>query len=381
MTVEVVSIPKIHYEAKWPEKLNPALKSLAHKVARVVWDLLSIIIFPIFLARMAFKWLKNKVLRVIVPGNIDKDLHLIKFKTTWEWIKAICLFLTNSEHFKINRDAEGKKLLSDHGGHSLTLTTPDGVKLDGAFFPGKIKDKVIIFAKGNTGQWENHTQKLAELLKLNTSLLMVNPRGVGKNKGHRSEEGYALDIYTAYDFLIREKKFDPNEIVLVGFSMGGGYGTCGAAITQDQYPEKEIKVMNINSFSDLQTEVETMLQGRGLLKFIGRIAAQVLRLELHPKKAWDKLKGEKWIIYNPKDEIIPKPASLYRAVKSKPVGTTKVIKLHGTDTSHEHHRPFYEDEIEAMHTALLSMLKIDRSQTTLDPIPIPTTLKIKTFSA
>lgn len=380
MTVEIHSIPKIHYEAKWPEKLNPALKSLAHKVARVVWDLLSLIIFPIFLARMALKWLKNKVLRVIVPGNIDKDLHLIKFKTTWEWIKAICLFLTNSENFKICRDAEGKKLLADYGGHSLTLTTPDKVKLDGAFFPGAIKNKVIIFARGNSGQWENHTQKLAELLKLNTSLLMINPRGVGKNKGHRSEEGYALDIYTAYDFLIREKKFDPNDIVLVGFSMGGGYGTCGASIVQEQYPEKEIKVMNINSFSDLQTEVETMLQGRSLLKFIGRIASKILQLELHPKKAWDKLKGEKWIIYNPKDEIIPKPASLYRAVKNKPIGMTKVIKLHGTDTDHEHHRPFFDDEIEAMHSALLSMLKIDRSQTKLDPIPIPTNLKIKTFA-
>lgn len=374
MAAAISTNPPIFYEAKWPEKLNPALKSLAHKVMRVIWDIISVIIFPIGLMRLAIKWLKNKVLRVIVPGNIDLDMHLVHFKSTWDWIKAIGRFLVNSEHFKIDRDVDGKKLLNDFGGYPLKLTTPDKVKLCGAFFPNKIRNKAIIYATGRTGQWENKTVRLNELLTLNTSLLMVNPRGVGRNKDHRSEEGYALDIYAAYDFLINHQNIDPNDIVLVGFSMGGAYGTCGAALAQQQYPDKEFKAISINSFSDLQLEVQTSLQGHGILKLIGRIAAKVLRLKLNPKAAWDKLKGEKWIFYNPSDELIPKSASLYRAVKKHPVGTTHVVKLHNNNTGAEHTRHFKPDELSVLQATILRMLKLD-----CPPVQA-STLKIKTIA-
>lgn len=365
----------IFYEAKWPEKLNPALKSLSHKVMRVIWNIISVIIFPIGLLRLAMKWLKNKVLRVLVPGNIDLDRHIVHFKSTWDWIKAICRFLINSEHFKIDREAEGKELLNRFNGHPLKLTTPDKVKLCGAFFPNKIRDKAIIYATGRTGQWENNTVRLNELLRLNTSLVVVNPRGVGKNKDHRSEEGYALDIYAAYDFLIKHQKIDPNDIVLVGFSMGAAYGTEGAAEAQDQYPDKKIKAININSFSDLQLEVQTSLQGHGALKLIGRIAARVLRLKLNPKTAWDKLKGEKWIFYNPSDELIPKSASLYRAIKNHPVGITNVVKLHKNNTGAEHTRHFNPDELSLLQTTILRMLNLDY------PPVQSSTLKIKTIKS
>ncbi len=375
MTTEVTNSSPIFFEAKWPEKHNPALKSLAHKVTRFFWDLISVIIFPIGLARLAMKWLKNKILRVIVPGNIDKDLHLIHFKTTWDWIKAVCLFLVNSDSFKIDREEDGKELLRRFNGHPLTLTTPDKVQLDGAFYPGKIQDKAIIYAPGNSGQWENCTPRLEELLNLNTSLVVVNPRGVGKNKSHRSEEGYALDTYAAFDFLTEKRKIDPNNIVTVGFSMGGGYATCGIALAQEEYPDKQIKAVNINSFGDLHKEVETVLKGRGLLSTIGLIAAKVFRLSLNPKAAWDKLKGEKWVVYNPTDEVIPKAASLYRAVKSNPVGTTKVLKLHRGGTNAEHHRHFDKEENTALQIILRDMLKLPHR------LKHPESIKIKTFAS
>ncbi|MBS0629599.1 MAG: hypothetical protein JSS30_05165 [Verrucomicrobia bacterium] len=375
MATQVTNLSPIFFEAKWPTKHNPALKSLAHKVTRFVWDLISVIIFPIGLIRIGLKWLKNKILRVIVPGNIDKDLHLVHFKTTWDWVKAICLFLANSNHFKIDRDADGKELLNRFNGHPLTLKTPDNVVLDGAFFPGKIQDKAIIYAPGNSGQWENLTSRLQELLSLNTSLVVINPRGVGKNKGHRSEEGYALDTYAAFDFLINERKIDPNKIVQVGFSMGGGYGACGAALTQEQYPDKKINAVNINSYADLQKEVEEVLKGRGLLKLIGRLAAQIFRLNLNPKAAWDKLKGEKVILYNPDDDVIPKVVSLYKAVKLDPVGTTKALKLHRGGTDSEHNRPFDPEESTALQIVLRDILKLPHR------LQHPPSIKIKTLQA
>jgi len=375
MTARIDPLPTIFFEAQWPKSHNPSLKGLAHKIARFAWDLISVVIFPIGLIRIAIKWLKNKVLRLVVPGNIDKDLHLVHFKSTWQWIKAICQFLYNSENFKIDRDLDGKELLRRNRGHPLHLTTPDKVQLDGAFYPGKIANKAIIYATGNSGQWENDTPRLGEILKSGVSVVVVNPRGVGKNKDHRSEAGYALDTYAAYEFLIKQQKIDPNNIVLVGFSKGGAYGTCGAAMIQEEYPDKKIKAININSYANLQQVVETVLDGRGLLKWIGRIAATVLRLNLYPKAAWDKLKGEKWIIYNPHDQLISKPVSLYRAVKENPVGVTKVLQLHNGRTSFEHNRHFDPEEETALQIILCDLLNIRHS------FHLPETLKIKTFAA
>lgn len=358
MASQIGSLQPIEYQASWPQALDPALKSLVAKVARFVWNLISIIIFPIGIVRLIAAWLKDRALRVIVPGNINIDTPV---HSVWDLAKLVFRLLYNSENFKA--DLDGARLLKKFSGQPLTLTTPDDVKIDGAFFPGEIKSKAIIYAFGNAQQWENETPFLEQLKELNTSIVTINPRGVGKNIGPRSEEGYALDIYAAYDFLINSQGIDPNDIVLVGFSMGGAYGTCGAALAQEQYPDKEIKAININSFADLAQEVQTVLDKPGILPFLARIGARLPCLDLNPKRAWDKLKGKKCIIYNPSDAIIPKPASLYKAVKADPVGATKVIKLHPGDPRQAHNRSFKRDELKVLQNTISEMLEIDRVNT------------------
>lgn len=371
MAYPVSHLHRIHHHAGWPISLDPAHRSLNKKITKLFWDIISIIIFPIALIRIIGAWLRDRALRVIVPGKIDADPP----STLWELAKATCRLLYNAENFKVNLDKQGYDFLSKFSGHPLTLTTPDKAVLQGAYFPGQIKNKAIIFAFGNRQQWENHPHLFEQLKPLNTSMLMINPRGVGKSKGHRSEEGYAIDIYAAYDFLINKEKIDPEDIVLVGFSMGGAYGTCGAALVQEQYPSKKINAININSFSSLQLTVQTLLKGRGVLGLIGRISARILRLNLNPKEAWDKLRGKKCIFYNPGDEIIPKSASLYRAVKNNPVGKTLAIRLDPENSNHkrclkenkfEHNRRFKEDELEVLHNTILDMLDIDLWETDLN---------------
>jgi hypothetical protein len=332
MSSPISTLPSITYEAHWPKELDPALKNVLTKIARLFWNIISVIIFPIGLVRLVSRALRDGALRIIVPGNVE----------------VVC-------------NVMGKSLLKNFSGHPLTLTSPDNTLLDGAFFPGKIRKKAIIYAFGNAHQWENCSQRLEQLKPLNTSILVINPRGVGKSEGTRSEEGYALDIYAAYDFLIKKEKIDPNDIVFVGFSMGAAYGTCGAALVQEEYPDKEIKAINIKSFSDLQLELQTILAGRGILGAIARITAKILAFSLYPKQGWDTLKGKKCIFYDPSDEVIPKPASLFKAVKDHPVGTTEVVKLHPRG----HNAYFVEDELNTFQNTILDYLKIDRSQTDL----------------
>jgi dienelactone hydrolase len=167
-----------------------------------------------------------------------------------------------------------------------------------------------------------------------------------------------LDIYTAAEYLIHKKGIDPEDIVFAGFSMGGANTTKGASLIQEKYPEKKIKAININSFSSLHLEIQTVLKNKGILAAIGRLGATLLALDMDVKKDWDSLNGEKVIFYNPKDPLIPHPAQLATAVQKKPIGKSHLIQLPSTSD----HIPFNEEvEINTFYAALRDLLDIKPS--------------------
>lgn len=326
---------KSHFKAEWPRHLDPALESTASKVKRILWNLLSIIIFPIGLCRLAYWTVRSIALKMAIPGPP---------------------YLNGSN---------GKVYLDYYGGKNVKPTSPDGLKLDGAFFPGENREKAVIFSCGNAMSWET-TELYIELLKpLGVSILMVNPRGIVKSEGSRSEEGFALDIYTAYEYLIGAEKVDPNEIVHVGFSMGGGYGAEGAALVQKKYPHKKLSAINIRSFSDLGLEVQALLgKVGGCLPSLMRLGAKLANFQMHPKKALDTLKGRVCVVSTPSDGVIVKVASMIEAMKKDPKRPFTHIELHGDHTvsAEAHIRDFLPDERLAILEELRLMLHLEEDE-------------------
>lgn len=363
------------FRADWPDRLNPAFKSTLSKILHIFWNIISIIIFPIGIARFTIQHLKKLAFRIIVPGIPDIDVPITGY---WDLIKVALRLIYNPENFKANMAEEGKWMLNAFSGQPIQLEAPDGAKLDGAFFPGKNSQKAIIYAGGNAQQWEALYQMVHILKPLNTSILVLNPRGVGKSEGHRSQEGYALDYYTGYEYLIHEQNIDPENVLAIGFSMGGALTACGASLIQEKYPDKKIKAINLSSFSSLQLEIQELLSRRkGILPLLGRIGAWIIQPEINVKPHWDKLKGEKCIFYNAKDPIIPKAASLYKAVKKNPIAESRAIKMDPLTK----HLPFnHRIEMHALHRQILQILKIDLKQTEIDFLPnIPPQLEPKKF--
>ena len=361
------------FKAPWPKSLAPTTCS---KIAQVFWKVISIIIFPIFLTQAAFRWVRNRALRVIVPGNIQSDTPIASY---FDLIKLILRFLYNPENFKADNTCEGLHQIQTHNGQSIQLQTPDGAFLDGAFYPGKNPKKAIIYAFGNGEQWENHTDTISWLKNFNTSILMFNPRGVGKSQGPRSEQGYILDAYSAYRYLIDKQHLDPEDVLLVGFSMGAAYGTCAVSLIQKDFPGKKINVINLCSFSNLHLEVQNVL--RGWIGSILRIGACILNFDLNPKAAWDQLKGKKCLFYRANDDVIPHTASLCKAVTDNPIGKTRVVEL-----IYPGHIPPYDEETNTLNNQILDLLNLDLKQTSL-PQPWfklfrqpPPTLKVKTIT-
>ena len=311
MTVLPLAIHTEIFKAAWPKSLDPSLESTLSKTKKFTWNFFSILIFPIGLIRLTGYFIRNLAFSFAVPGNTERDS--VEFNAR---VARICF----------------KKF----SGTPLQLATPDGGLIEGAFFEGKNPQKVVVYGGGNRQQWENLIGEVIHLQSLGCSVLVLNSRGTGKSKGERNQAGYALDYYTAYEYLIHKKNVDPENILAVGFSMGGAHTTRAAGLIQEKYPDKKISAINMCSFSSLRSEIQSLFSDSGIFSLIGKYIAPLVGIDMKVKSAWDKLKGEKVIFYNPKDEVIPRNASLYKAVKQHPIGTTKAIKMRAEKSSENH---------------------------------------------
>lgn len=334
--LEPVSNP---YIASWPKSLEPVQKNLVTKATELFWNVVTL---PIWVVS---GYLRNIALRIIVPGTPDIGappngrLGLAKLFLRFVW---------NPENFKANLSLEGEDLLRAFRGQGEKIQTADGATLDCAYFPKKNVKKVILFIGGNAQQWENSGSWLESLKVHDASVLMLNNRGVGKSTGKRYEDGYALDVFSAAKWLINKKGVDPEDILFAGFSMGAASTTKGAALIQEEYPEKNISALNINSFSTLSLEIQTVLSGFGLWGKLGTLATRLLGIEMDVTSDFEKLKGKKIILYNAKDSIIPRKAQLERATKK---GEAFAFP------ASEEHVPYTLEEISICNRAIRSLLK------------------------
>lgn len=319
-----MKVEPVPFKAQWPKSLDPSLRPLWKKVAKVAWNILSIIVFPIGLCRIAYWATRSIALKIAIPGS--------------------GIYEPNTSP------------------HKIALTAPDGAKLDGVFYKGKNPKKALIFGFGNGMQWETADSFLYFLKLLGVSVLCLNPRGVGNSTGCLYEEGYALDIYTAYEYLIKEEKLDPENIMMVGYSMGAAYGAMGAALIQEKYPKKKIGLFNLNSFSCLHKVAQEIgNKVNGCIGVLMRAAISCISFKIEAKKALDKLKGHIFVLHHPDDEVIPHIASMAKAVQK-----CAKRKLHISKRNQSGHCENYDsNEWKLLLNQLITALKIDKEETLL----------------
>lgn len=342
------------FQARWPKALDPAFESSISKISRLAWNIFSIVIFPVGIARLIGCYLRNLIYRITVPGNFSDEFAYMNTckdeSTCWNVAKEIMRLLFHPEALKADRTEEGKQVLQNFGGEAVTIKSPDGGVLHGAFIPGTYSKKVILCAGGNVEQWE--TFRWFEFLHpIGASMLSINPRGVGKSTGIRSEMGYALDYYTAYEWLIHTKGIDPEDIVFVGFSMGAANATNGASLIQQKYYDKKIKGFNISSFSSLRRVVRESTKDFPIVSMIAEYAMKLLGVEIHPAKAWNQLRGTRCLFYNYSDNIIPYEASLAKAAHAG----SQAVQMHSLPG---HNRKFTVDEKNTLHAQIRKALGI-----------------------
>jgi hypothetical protein len=101
------------------------------------------------------------------------------------------------------------------------LKTEDGTKINGWFVPNKNSRKVILFFHGNGGNISHRLDKIGFFHALPANVFVIDYHGYGRSEGAPSEENLYRDAKAAYQYLISEKKFYPQQIVVYGSSLGG----------------------------------------------------------------------------------------------------------------------------------------------------------------
>ena len=209
------------------------------------------------------------------------------------------------------------------GAERISFQTPDKAKIDGMMIRGGER-KAILYVGGNGTCYEENHQIIRSLRNSvgDITVMSFNPHGVGESKGKPTAKNLALDVHAAFRYLVDVQGIAPNDIVIFGHSLGGGYGAEGAALVQQDFPDQEIHFVSHNSFVDLKTEVHYMANyvvprflKRIAMPFINRLLTRD-RWELDEIGAMQRLRGQKLVIVNKGDSVIPYRCSLYKGLKA-----------------------------------------------------------------
>jgi fermentation-respiration switch protein FrsA (DUF1100 family) len=121
----------------------------------------------------------------------------------------------------------------------VTLQGPDGMTIHGWFIPGR-GNAVALFFHGNGGNISHRIEKTRLLFYPEISSLIIDYHGYGRSHGTPSEKACYLDALTSWEYLVRERHFESNQIILFGESLGG-------AVAVDLATKKEVGAIILES--------------------------------------------------------------------------------------------------------------------------------------
>ena len=94
----------------------------------------------------------------------------------------------------------------DHAGlkyEDVTLTTSDGVRINGWFVPGTDEPRLtVLLFHGNAGNISHRLEKLRILHDLGVNTFIIDYRGYGRSEGTPNEQGTYRDAQAAYEYLV-----------------------------------------------------------------------------------------------------------------------------------------------------------------------------------
>ena len=137
------------------------------------------------------------------------------------WLQRAVLFPI-PQTFRTTPEAAGFPQVEEH-----VLATADGEKVIVWHMPAKPGQPVILYFHGNGDFLAGFFGRFHDMIADGTGVVALSYRGYSGSSGRPSEQGLLLDAAAAYAFTTA--RYDPERIVVWGFSLGTGVAVALAA--------------------------------------------------------------------------------------------------------------------------------------------------------
>jgi fermentation-respiration switch protein FrsA (DUF1100 family) len=122
------------------------------------------------------------------------------------------------------------------------LRTADGVKINAFYHSNPASKQVLLWFHGNAENIGYGLAQMRVLATIGTNIFAVDYRGYGKSEGKPDEAGLYEDADAAYDYLLNQRHFRAQDIIIYGHSLGGAVAVnlasrrpCGGLIVQSSF--------------------------------------------------------------------------------------------------------------------------------------------------
>jgi fermentation-respiration switch protein FrsA (DUF1100 family) len=202
------------------------------------------------------------------------------------------------------------------GAREVVLETADGLELGAWFRPGKEPDApAVLVANGNGGSRELRAPLARALGEAGLAVLLFDYRGYAGNPGSPTENGLALDVRAAREFLVTDAGVAPDRLLYFGESLG-------AAVVTELATEHPPAGMVLRSpFVDLPSVAHVhypLVPARALLRDRFPVAEQMAHLHVPTT-----------VILGTADSIVPPGQS--RAVAEAAARLHRLVEVPGAD--------------------------------------------------
>lgn len=177
------------------------------------------------------------------------------------------------------------------GYEAVSLQAADGVGLHGWYVPAEGAKQVLLFFHGNAGNISHRRASLEIFHRLGLNVLIIDYRGYGKSEGSPGEAGLYKDAMAAWDYLINERGFAADEVVIFGRSLGGAV----AVQLASQVPARGLIVESTLSSARDFAQVAFPILSRLI----------VMRYDFNSVAKLPKVQAPVLVLHSPDDEVMP----------------------------------------------------------------------------
>ena len=134
----------------------------------------------------------------------------------------------------------------------VALVASDGVRLSGWYLPLADARGTVLFCHGNAGNISHLLAVAKDAHRLGLGILLFDYRGYGQSEGTPSEEGTHRDAEAAWNYLVQEAGLAPDQIAIIGRSLGG---PIAARLARDKAPAALFLEETFTSIPELGQEL------------------------------------------------------------------------------------------------------------------------------